>query len=152
METAAPVQDILKDYKGEKSALIAILQEVQNKNGYLPRESLKEISEQLEVPFSRIYSLATFYTAFSLKPKGKHPICVCMGTACHVRGAQRIVEKVERELKVKCGETTEDLNFSLDEVHCLGCCGLAPVVTVGEDLYGKVTQTKIPSILKKYQK
>jgi NADH-quinone oxidoreductase subunit E len=151
MEAAAQVQNILDEYKGEKSALIAILQEVQNENGYLPRENLKEVSDSLGVPFSRVYSLATFYTAFSLTPRGKHPICVCMGTACHVRGAQRILEKVEREVDVECGGTTEDMNFSLEEVHCLGCCGLAPVVTVGEDLYGKVTQTKIPAILKKYK-
>ena len=152
MEAATQVRDILEEYKGDKSALIAILQEVQDKNGYLPRENLRELSEALGVPFSRVYSLATFYSAFSLEPKGKHPISVCLGTACHVRGAQRIVEKIERELDVKCGGTTEDLNFSLDEVHCLGCCGLAPVVTVGDDLYGKVTQTKIPAILKKYKK
>ena len=110
------------------------------------------ISKELAVPLSRIMSLATFYKAFSLKPKGKHPIHVCLGTACHVRGAQLVLEKLERDLSLKSGETSADGEFSLDAVRCVGCCGLAPVVTVGEDVHGKITATKIAGLLKKYKK
>ncbi|MBN2246752.1 MAG: NADH-quinone oxidoreductase subunit NuoE [Candidatus Aminicenantes bacterium] len=145
------VTDILERYNNEESSLIAILQDIQEQFGYLPRESLLQISHEINVPISRILSVATFFKAFSLIPKGKHPIHVCMGTACHVRGAQLILEKLERELNIKSGETTSDKNFSIDEVRCVGCCGLAPVVMVGEEVYGKVTQTKVPGILKKYK-
>ncbi len=145
------ITDILERYNNEESSLIAILQDIQEQFGYLPRESLLQISHETNVPISRILSVATFFKAFSLIPKGKHPIHVCMGTACHVRGAQLILEKLERELNIKSGETTSDMNFSIDEVRCVGCCGLAPVVMVGEEVYGKVTQTKVPGILKKYK-
>jgi len=145
------ISDILERYNNEESSIIAILQDVQEQFGYLPRESLLQISREINIPVSRILSLATFFKAFSLIPKGKHPIHVCMGTACHVRGAQLVLEKLERELNIKSGETTKDANFSLDEVRCVGCCGLAPVVMVGEEVYGKITQTKIPGILKKYK-
>lgn len=145
------ITDILERYNNEESSIIAILQDVQEQFGYLPRESLLQISREINIPISRILSLATFFKAFSLIPKGKHPIHVCMGTACHVRGAQLVLEKLERELNIKSGETTKDANFSLDEVRCVGCCGLAPVVMVGEEVYGKITQTKIPGILKKYK-
>ena len=146
------VVEIIEKHESQSSALIAILQNVQAEYRYLPEEALLLISGRLNVPVSRTYSLATFFKAFSLVPRGDHIINVCMGTACHVRGAGRILEKIERDLDVKTGGTTEDMNFSLGEVHCLGCCGLAPVVTVDEDLYGKVTLTKVPGILKKYKK
>jgi len=144
------VSGIIEKYEGDSSALIAILQDVQAEYRYLPQDALAQIAEGLSVPLSQTYSLATFFKAFSLEPKGKYAINVCLGTACHVRGGPRILEKLERDLGVKAGETTADLNFSLDEVHCLGCCGLAPVVTVNEDLYGKLSLTKLPRILKKY--
>ena len=146
------VVEIIEKHESQSSALIAILQDVQAEYRYLPEDVLSLISVRLNVPMSRTYSLATFFKAFSLEPKGEHTINVCMGTACHVRKAGRILEKIERDLDVKTDGTTEDLKFSLDEVHCLGCCGLAPVVTVDEDLYGKVTLTKLPGILKKYKK
>jgi len=145
------ISEILEKYNNEESSIIAILQDIQEKFGYLPRESLLQVSRDANIPISRVLSLATFFKAFSLIPKGKHPIHVCMGTACHVRGAQLVLEKLERELKIKSGETTDDMNFSLDEVRCVGCCGLAPVVMVGEEVHGKITQTKVPGVLKKYK-
>ena len=145
------ITDILEKYDNEESSIIAILQDIQEQFGYLPRESLLQVSRDINIPISRVLSLATFFKAFSLIPKGKHPIHVCMGTACHVRGAQLVLEKLERELKIKSGETTDDMNFSLDEVRCVGCCGLAPVVMVGEEVHGKITQTKVPGVLKKYK-
>jgi NADH-quinone oxidoreductase subunit E len=146
------VSEILTKYQGDPTSIIAILQDIQEDYSYLPQPALKEVSKELGIPLSRILSLATFYRAFSLKPKGKHPIHVCLGTACHVRGAQRIIEKFERELGIKPGETSADQEYSLDAIRCVGCCGLAPVVMVGEDIHGKVTQTKVSGLLKKYQK
>jgi NADH-quinone oxidoreductase subunit E len=146
------VSEILGKYQAEESALIAILQDVQEEYSYLPKDVLLQVSKELNVPLSRVLSLATFFKAFSLKPKGKHPIHVCLGTACHVRGAQRILEKFERDLGLKSGETSADLEFSLDAVRCVGCCGLAPVVQVGEEVHGKITQTKVAGVIKKYKK
>ena len=146
------VDRIIRQHQAEKSALSAMLQDVQKEFTFLPREALFHLSRTVGVPLSRAYSLATFYRAFSLKPKGKHPIAVCLGTACHVKGAVKLVEKFERQLHIKSGQTTPDLNFGLEEVRCLGCCGLAPVVTVGPDLYGKVSLTKIDQIVRRYQK
>lgn len=143
--------DIIGKYDPTPTHLIAVLQDTQEQYGYLPKDALVQISRELQVPLSRVLSLATFYSAFSLKPKGKHPIHVCMGTACHVRGAQPMLEAIERELNIKNGETTEDGNFSLDTVRCVGCCGLAPVVMVGEEVHGKITASKVSRVLKKYR-
>ncbi len=148
----ATVESIIRQHGAQKSALIAMLQDLQHEYTYLPQDALVYLSRTLGVPLSRAYSLATFYRAFSLKPKGRHPIAVCLGTACHVKGAVKILEKFERELGIKTGQTTPDLNFGLEQVRCLGCCGLAPVVTVGQDLYGKVTLTRVDQILRRYQK
>lgn len=145
------ITEILGKYETDSSATISILQDIQENFGYLPKEAIQQVSRDLNIPLSRVLSLATFYNAFSLEPKGKHPIHVCMGTACHVRGAQLVLEKLERELKIKNGETSADGEFSLDEVRCVGCCGLAPVVMVGEEVHGKITQSKVPSVLKKYK-
>jgi NADH-quinone oxidoreductase subunit E len=148
----AKVSEILGKYQADQSALIAILQDIQEEYSYLPKDVLLQVSKELNVPLSRVLSLATFFRAFSLKPKGRHPIHVCLGTACHVRGAQLILEKFERELGLKSGETSADLEFSLDAVRCVGCCGLAPVVQVGEEVHGKITQTKVGGVIKKYKK
>ena len=148
----AKTSEILEKYASDQSTVISVLQDVQQEFGYLPKEALTTISSGMNVPLSRVLSLATFFNAFSLKPKGKNPINVCMGTACHVRGAQMILEKLERELNIKTGETTEDRNFSLDAVRCVGCCGLAPVIMVGEEFHGKLSQTKVSGVLKKYKK
>jgi NADH:ubiquinone oxidoreductase subunit E len=147
----AAVDRIIERYAGDSSALIAILEDVQETYRFIPREVAVRIAREMDIPLSRIYSLATFYRAFSLTPQARYPISVCMGTACHVKGAPRILEKLERELNIRVGQMTPDGNFGLTEVRCLGCCGLAPVVTVGEDLYGKVTLTELDKILQKYQ-
>jgi NADH-quinone oxidoreductase subunit E len=146
------VDRIIQHHHADRSALIAMMQDVQSEFSYLPQDALVHISQTIKVPLSRTYSLATFYRAFSLKPKGRHPVAVCMGTACHVKAAVKIIEKFERLLSLKSGQTTPDLNFGLEQVRCLGCCGLAPVVTVGPDLFGKVTLGKVEQIVRQYQK
>jgi len=138
---------IIEQYRGQKGILVPILQEINSTYNYLPENVLRYVSAELDIPLALIYRAATFYKAFSLKPVGKHKITACVGTTCHVKGAPRIVDTLERELGIKPGETTEDMNFTLETVNCLGCCGLAPVMTVGEDLYGKVTQAKLPKII-----
>jgi len=148
----SPVNDIVKKWDVRKDFLIEILQDVQDVYSYLPREVLVEVSKTLGIPLNQVYEVATYYKAFSLKPKGKHPIQVCLGTACHVRGAKLVLDSLERELHIKEGETTEDKLFSLDIARCLGCCGIAPVLTVGKEVVGKVSQSKVPAILKKYKK
>ena len=150
------VQDIvdkfIQKHPKDQSSLIGIMLDVQNYYYYLPKESLVYISRQLKIPISTVYNLATFYKDFSLKPKGKYPIAVCTGTACHVQGATKLLEKFERELNIKSGgETTADKLFNIESVRCLGCCGLAPVVTVGKELHGKLPPNKVPQILKKYK-
>jgi NADH:ubiquinone oxidoreductase subunit E len=160
VETVAPMLEkemllkldtILDRYKGESGVEIPILQDINIEYNYLPKEALFYVAEKLETPVSRLYEIGTFFNAFSLEPRGKHIVSVCLGTACHVQGAGKILERLEGDLKIKEGGTTEDMAFSLETVRCLGCCGLAPVVTIGEDLYGKVTQSRLSRILKKYK-
>lgn len=147
---AQVVDTILQKHPKDPSSIIQVMLDIQNELYYLPRDVIEYVSEYLQVPLSRTYNLATFYKAFSLKPKGKFPISVCTGTACHVQGAVKILEQIERELKIKEGETTADKKFSVETVRCLGCCGLAPVVTVGKNLHGKVPTSKVSKILKQY--
>jgi NADH:ubiquinone oxidoreductase subunit E len=146
------ITQIVARYKADPGSAIAILQDVQEAFSYLPRPALECVARELAVPLSRVLSLATFYKAFSLMPKGRSPVHVCLGTACHVRGAQRVLEKFERELGLKSGQTAADQAFSLDEVRCVGCCGLAPVVMVGEEIHGKITPAKVSGLIKKYRK
>ncbi|MHC4628805.1 MAG: NADH-quinone oxidoreductase subunit NuoE family protein, partial [Planctomycetota bacterium] len=133
---------ILSRYDGGREILVPILQDVTDEFNWLPPEILTRVSQVKEIPMEHILRIATFYRSFSLKPRGKHIITVCTGTACHVKGAQRILDRLERELGVETGETTSDMQFTLDAVRCLGCCGLAPVVTVGDDLYGRMNPAK----------
>ncbi|MBQ7502829.1 NAD(P)H-dependent oxidoreductase subunit E [bacterium] len=129
-----------------------VLQEAQHIFGYLPLEVLKYISEHIGVPVAELYGVATFYSQFSITPKGKHRVSVCLGTACYVRGAPKVLDKVCEELKVKIGETTADGLFTLDATRCLGCCGMAPVMMIDDDVYGKLEDVSvIPDILKKYE-
>jgi NADH-quinone oxidoreductase subunit E len=144
-------KEIIEKYSDERGALLGILEDIQDKYHYLPKEALIHVAERLCIPLSHVYRVATFYTAFSLKPKGQHLVKVCLGTACHVRGAGRVQERFERELGTKAGDTTEDLQFTLETVRCLGCCSLAPAVTVDEDIYGRLRQDSIPAILKNVQ-
>lgn len=146
------VSQIVAKYQADQGSVIAILQDVQEAFSYLPREALESVSRELSIPLSRVLSLATFYRAFSLRPKGRHSVHVCLGTACHVRGAQRVLEKFERELNLTAGQTSADREFSLDAVRCVGCCGLAPVVMVGEEVHGKITPARVTGLIKKYRK
>jgi NADH-quinone oxidoreductase subunit E len=151
-EELAGVKEIIDKWGTASDILIEILHDLQSKFNYLPGEALVEVANMLNVPLGQIYHVATFYKAFSLVPKGKHRIHVCMGTPCHVKGAPALVEALERHLKIKLGGTTEDREFSLDTCGCVGTCGLAPILIVGEDMHGNVTQSKIRTILKKYKK
>ncbi|MBC8186237.1 NADH-quinone oxidoreductase subunit NuoE [candidate division KSB1 bacterium] len=131
--------------------LMPILQDIQSEYNYLPEKALEEVSQKLNVPFIDVYGVATFYKSFSLTPKGKHIVTVCVGTACHVRGGQRIVDKISRELKIESGETTPDMNFSLETVNCLGCCAIGPIVVIDDEYHGEMTTKKVVSLLRKYK-
>jgi NADH-quinone oxidoreductase subunit E len=144
------VTRVLQKHRYDKSLLVDILQDTQAEIGYLPKEALAEVSRGLEVPQSRVYSVATFFKAFSLKPRGRHLINVCMGTACHVRGSAKVLEKIEQLLNVKTGETTGDLKFTLETVNCVGACALGPMVIVGEDYHGEMTPEGVVTVLKQY--
>jgi len=145
------VTEIMARHPGKREVLLPLLEDINVEFRYLPQNVLEYISFKLDIPLSHIYNLATFYNAFSLTPRGKYIISVCLGTACHVQGGARILERLEAELGIKAGGTTDDLHFSLEAVRCLGCCGLAPVFTVNADLYGKVTQSKVSKIVEKYR-
>jgi len=146
------LEKILKNYpKGEKKLLISLLQETQEELGYLPDFALEKISEHLNIPLSQVYGVVTFYSQFYLKPHGKYTIKACQGTACHVKGSLAVLEAIQNELKIKPGETTKDLKFSLEVVYCLGTCFLAPVMMINNQYYGKLTSNKVKSILKSYR-
>ncbi|MDD4088530.1 MAG: NADH-quinone oxidoreductase subunit NuoE [Tissierellia bacterium] len=145
----------LKDYidsvKDVNGSLMQVLHMAQETFGYLPIEVQKFISSELDVPLAEVYGVATFYTQFAIEPKGKHKIGVCLGTACYVKGAQQIINKLSKELNIKVGETTQDNLFTFEATRCLGCCGLAPVMMIDQDVYGKLEPKKIPDILAKYK-
>jgi len=145
------IHGIIEKHGHEESSIIAILQDIQSTVNYLPQKALREISKSMDIPLSRIYAIATFYKAFSLRPRGRHSIHVCLGTACHVRGGQRVLEYLERKLGVKSGQTTRDLMFTLERVNCLGACAMGPMMVVDQKYLGKVKIDKIESILKKYK-
>lgn len=142
---------IVNEYKHDKSNLIQVLNGVQEYYGYVPKEAMIYISEEMQIPVAEIYGVVTFYSRFSLKPKGKYNICVCQGTACYVKGSERILDKVKQELGIGIGETTEDGMFSLEPTRCLGACGLAPVFTVNGEVYGKATVEKVKKVLDEYK-
>lgn len=145
------VEQIVEKYNCNAEDLIAVLHDTQAQFNYLPKKALELISEKLKVPLPEVYRVATFYKAFSLKPRGKHHIRVCLGTACHVRGGERILDSVERTLDIKSDEITKDGNFSLVSVNCLGCCALGPVMMVNKDYHGNMTPHKVEKILNKYR-
>jgi NADH-quinone oxidoreductase subunit E len=148
---AEAIDRILEKYEYRHSDIIEIMQDIQRIENYLPMDGLLYISEKLELALTRIFDIATFYKAFSLKPRGKHVIKVCCGTACHLNGATQSLEQINRKLDIKDGETTEDRRFSLETVNCLGACALAPVVVVGEDYHDSADAGKIDKILSSYQ-
>jgi NADH-quinone oxidoreductase subunit E len=143
----AEVDTIISKYQGDSSALIQVLLEIQRQNRWLPKEALKQVSQRLGVALTQIYHIATFYKAFSLTPKGRHSVTVCLGTACQVRGAPRLLDKVTETLKVKEGETSADMQFSLDTVRCLGCCAIGPVMVVDGEYYGKPSGKAVEQIV-----
>ena len=141
------LEKIFNTYKPEKDNLIQILNEVQEHYGYIPKNAQIEISEFLKIPMAEVYGVITFYSRFSLKPKGKYNIAVCLGTACFVKGSQKIMDRLKERLKIEAGETTQDGKFSIEETRCVGACGLAPVFTVNGEVYGKATVQKLDQVL-----
>ena len=141
---------ILDNYQHDKGMLVSILQDIQAEYNYLPEEVLVEVSQALGAPLSQVYSVATFFKAFSLEPRGRYLINVCLGTACHVRGAVKVLEAIERELDIKAGGTTKDLKFTLETVNCVGCCALGPVVIIGGEYYGQMKTDKVKALLENY--
>jgi len=143
------IHNIVEEYQAKPTALIMVLQDIQKHYRYLPKDALKLVAQKMRLPIAQIYGVATFYRAFSLKPKGKNHICVCTGTACHVRQANVIVNKLETKLGIRAGETSKDQNFSLETVNCLGACALGPLVTANEIYYGNMTATKVDRMIDK---
>ena len=142
--------EIVEAHACTKEQLIAILQDIQDEFGYLPQDALCRVAERLCVPLIQVYGVATFFKAFSLKPRGRHVVTVCMGTACYVRGAPAVLEELKRVLGIEPGETTDDMEFTLETVNCLGACALGPVVVVDDEYHEKVTPGKVKAILRKY--
>lgn len=150
-EQEAQLMAVIDRHKGQEGATIPVLHEAQEIYGYLPIEVQKMISVGLGVPLAEIYGIVTFYAQFSLNPKGVYQIGVCLGTACYVKGSGDILEKIKEILKIDVGECTADGKFSLDATRCIGACGLAPVITINDDVYGRLTVEEIPGILQKYE-
>jgi NADH:ubiquinone oxidoreductase subunit E len=144
------LNQIISLNKGKPGALILVLHKAQNLFGFLPREVQRRIAEGLEIPLSEVSGVVTFYSFFTMVPKGRHSIKVCLGTSCYVRGGQRLIGELQKRLNVDMGGTTEDRRFSLEVVRCIGACGLSPAMTIGEDVFGRVKNTKLPEILEKY--
>ena len=141
------VDKIVGKYQGDRSALIQVLIEIQRENRWLPKEALKQVSQRLGVALTQIYHIVTFYKAFSLTPKGRHSVTVCLGTACQVRGAPRLLDNVTQTLKINSGETSADMRFSLDTERCLGCCAIGPVMVVDSEYYGKPSRKEVEQII-----
>lgn len=146
------IKSCITKYNFEKKALISILQDIQEEYNYLPQEALNIVSKTLGIPLIDIVGVATFYRAFSLEPRGEHLVTVCMGTACHVRGGPNILEEFERKLNINAGETSDDGQFSLETVACLGCCAIGPVVIADGNYYAQTSIRKVDTILKKHRK
>ena len=145
------LRKVIEAHREEPGGVMPVLQEAQRIFGYLPEEALILIAQGLDVPLSELYSVASFYAQFSFNPKGVHQVSVCLGTACYVKGAQEVLEAVEQKLGIRTGTITRDGRFSLDATRCIGACGLAPVMTVGSDVYGRLTPDQVGPILDKYR-
>ena len=144
----AKIDQIINRCQGDPSSLIQVLLQIQKENGWLPWEALREVSEKLGVPLNQIQHIATFYKAFSLIPRGRHKVHICLGTACHVRGGPRILDRVEEVLGIQAGQTTTDMESTLETVNCLGCCALGPVMVVDGKYHDKVAPTEVEEVLK----
>jgi NADH-quinone oxidoreductase subunit E len=145
------VKSILDSHQRDRSMLVGILQDVQAEYNYLPKEALVAVSQGLDIPLTQVYSVASFFKAFSLKPRGRHIINVCLGTACHVRGAVRILDEIERRLGIKAGETTKDLKYTLETVNCVGACALGPIVIIDGNYSGEMKTDKVKPLLESYK-
>ena len=145
--THSEIDVIIDRYEGKESSILAILQDIQAKEKYLPKETLELVGERLHIPVNKIYRIATFYRAFSLTPRGLHEIQVCLGTACHVRGGIRIVDRLATELGIRAGETTPDRKFTLETVNCLGVCASGPIMVVDGHYFGKMTSAQVKGVL-----
>ena len=143
---------IVSEYNGNRDSLISILQDIQSEYHYLPEDALRAVASQLDLPLIQVCGVATFFKAFSLKPRGEHMVSVCLGTACHVRGAPAVLDEVERQLGIKAGETTEDMRYSLETVNCLGACALGPIVVVDGKYHGQVSPGKVKKVLRERRK
>ena len=148
---SSEIDTIIKRYGKKESAILAILQDIQTKEKYLPKEVLEQVSQKMRIPMTNIFRIATFYNALSIKPRGRHKIDVCLGTACHVRGGTKIIDKLSRDLGIQVGETTKDKQFTLESVRCVGCCSLGPVMVVDGNVFGRLTQEKVPGLLKEFK-
>ncbi|MGD1995899.1 MAG: NAD(P)H-dependent oxidoreductase subunit E [Anaerolineae bacterium] len=148
----ATIEGILDRHGHDAAAIIAVMQDIQDEVNYLPEEALRYVADRLGIPVSKVYRLATFYRAFSLEPRGRYLINVCTGTACHVRGAVKIVEALEREIGIGAGETDEELEFTLETVNCLGACALGPVVVVNGEYHGQMTGARAVRLVRKLRK
>ena len=146
------IEMIMEKYKKEKGTLISLLQDINSEYKYLPEEILTTVSLKLNIPVAKLYGLATFYKSFRLKPLGEHHICLCVGTACHVNGASKLEQYLERDLKINQGETTTDKKFSFETVNCIGACALGPLVVIDGEYQTKIDQNKLQKLLKKYKR
>lgn len=144
-------QIIDNEFSSDSENLIMILQAIQRRYNYLPRPALLYLSAKVGVPFSKIYGVCTFYSTFSLEPRGRNIVSICLGTACHVRGGERVRERIEEILKIGDGQTTEDMRYTLESVRCIGCCSLGPVVKINEDMHGRITSDEVKSTLDQYE-
>ncbi len=149
--TVKQIQEVCTEFNNQEGELINVLHKVQKKLGYLPAEVQEVIAKELDISVAKVYGVVTFYSFFSMIPKGEFPISICMGTACYVRGAEQVLSEFKRQLKVEVGESTSDGKFSLNCLRCVGACGLAPVVMVGEKVYGRVAPSQVKEIIKEYQ-
>ncbi|UCE33315.1 MAG: NAD(P)H-dependent oxidoreductase subunit E [Deltaproteobacteria bacterium] len=148
---SSKIDKIIAKYQGDAGSLIQVLLEIQRENRWLSKEALEKVSKQLKVPLNRIQHIVTFYKAFSLVPRGRHEVHVCTGTACHVRGAPRLLDSVQDLIGIRPGETDMDLKFSLETVNCLGCCALGPVIVIDGEYHGKMAPAKSEEVLKNYE-
>jgi NADH-quinone oxidoreductase subunit E len=139
------------EFGNDKENLIMILQAIQKRYNYLPQAALKYLSEKIDVPYSQVYGVGTFYATFSLEPKGRNIISICLGTACHVRGGEKVRERIEHTLNLNGKATTDDMRFTLEGVRCIGCCSLGPVMKVNEDVHGRIGADEVEKILEKYE-
>ena len=149
-QTEDRLASILDRYQNKKGLLVSVLQDIQTEFNYLPKDAILKVSQCLNVPLSQVYSVATFFRAFSLEPRGRHIVNVCLGTACHVRGAVKILEKIEQELGIKSGETTKDMRYTLETVNCVGACALGPIAIVDEEYTGQMKTDKVKPLLESY--